>query len=166
MSYIEKDAILVNSLDDKFRYLLWRIWDTTMPVAGFIGLNPSEGNGHDDDPTIKRMVSFAKDAGCGGLFIGNLFPFITPYPYKLKGKLDLLENNDKYLKLMKVICNPDRIFFCWGASKYAAVERVDIIKNLFPKANCFGFNKNGSPKHPVRLNAKTNMKSLDKAQLI
>ena len=37
----------------KYRYKLWRIWDETLPLAMFIGLNPSTADEVKDDNTVK-----------------------------------------------------------------------------------------------------------------
>ncbi len=58
-----------------YRYALWRIWDDAKPLVMFIGLNPSTADETEDDPTIRRCISFAQNWGYGGLYMANLFVF-------------------------------------------------------------------------------------------
>lgn len=50
----------------KYRYVLWRIWDDDKPRVMFIGLNPSIAGAIIDDPTIRKVIGFAKRWGFGG----------------------------------------------------------------------------------------------------
>lgn len=58
------------------RFALWRVWDKTLDNLFFIGLNPSTAEHYRDDPTIRRLIGFAKAWGFGGLFAGNLFNLV------------------------------------------------------------------------------------------
>ena len=73
---MEKGAVLHRGK----RYQLWRIWDPSLPLVLFILLNPSVGDASQDDPTLRRLVYFAKKFGFGGFYVGNLYTEITPYP--------------------------------------------------------------------------------------
>ncbi|GHX72979.1 hypothetical protein VCSRO16_3593 [Vibrio cholerae] len=59
----------------KYRYALWRTWDSDKPFAMFIGLNPSTADEKNDDPTLRRCINFAKSWGYGGVCMANLFAF-------------------------------------------------------------------------------------------
>ena len=48
------------SYNKKHRYSLKRIWDKDKPKALFIMLNPSLADNYQDDPTIRRLIKFAK----------------------------------------------------------------------------------------------------------
>ena len=83
-STIKRHALL--SKDKKYRYSLKRIWDKDKPKVLFIMLNPSLADNYKDDPTIRRLIKFAKLYGYGGFYVGNLFSYITPYPSELLDK--------------------------------------------------------------------------------
>ena len=53
------------SEDRKYRNALWRIWDSKKSLVMFVGLNHSSANENTDDPTIRRVISFAKAWGYG-----------------------------------------------------------------------------------------------------
>lgn len=140
------------SEDRKYRYCLWRIWDENTPKVMFIGLNPSTANEDKDDPTIRRVVQFATDWGYGGVFMLNLFAWVTAYPEELKKCQDPLGDNDKWLGVISDQC--PIIVFAWGNFKEAQ-ERAEQVKKMFPNANCLHLNKNGSPKHPLYVKGDT-----------
>ena len=79
---MKKHAVI--SQDNKYRYQLSRIWDNEKPTVLFIMLNPSTADADADDPTIRRVVNFAKSWGYGGVFVGNLYAFRSTDPKGLK----------------------------------------------------------------------------------
>ena len=82
----------------RYRYKLWRLWDDTRPEVMFIMLNPSTADATADDPTIRRCIGFARAWGYGGVRVGNLFAWRTPYPQALRSALDPIgRHNDSAL---------------------------------------------------------------------
>lgn len=130
----------------KYRYVLWRIWDKDKPMVMFVGLNPSTANEYSDDPTIRRVKAMAKNWGYGGVYMTNIFAFVTPYPEELLACADPVHDNDLWLPRVKRLC--DKIIFAWGNFKEAQ-ERAKAVIAMFPDAECLHINKNGSPKHPL-----------------
>jgi len=130
----------------KYRYVLWRIWDPDKPVCGFIGLNPSTADDITDDPTIRRVKRFASDWGYGGVYMLNIFAFVTPYPHILAKCPDPVKDNDKWLVNIGQKC--DKIIFCWGAFKEAE-SRAREVEKLFTNPFCLNINYDGSPRHPL-----------------
>src|SRR5947209_6307215 len=82
--FLDNNNGAVFSEDRKYRYVLWRIWDTNKDIIQFIGLNPSTANEMHDDNTIGRIKNFTHDWGYGGFYMTNLFGLVTPYPEDLK----------------------------------------------------------------------------------
>ena len=72
------------SLDGHFRYSLSRIWENKLPKVLFIMLNPSIANSKKNDPTIRKIISYSKSWGFGGLYVGNLYSHISPYPKDIR----------------------------------------------------------------------------------
>lgn len=138
--------------DRMYRYYLWRKWDVKKPVIMFIGLNPSTANEISDDPTIRRVVSFARSWGYGAVYMMNLFSFVTAYPEELLKAKNPVGDNDMYLNVIGKMCSAT--VFAWGSFKEAK-ERAEIVMNMFPSATCLGINKNGTPKHPLYVAGKT-----------
>ncbi|MCB0280523.1 MAG: DUF1643 domain-containing protein, partial [Calditrichaeota bacterium] len=72
------------SRDRRYRYALWRTWADGNDSVLFIGLNPSQADEKENDPTIRRCISFAQDWGFSGCIVVNLFAYCTAYPGELK----------------------------------------------------------------------------------
>lgn len=135
-----------------YRYRLWRFWDDS-PKIMFIGLNPSTANADTDDPTIRRVVRFAQDWGYGGVYMMNLFAWVSAYPKDLLTCDDPLGDNDWHLRDVAALCD-NNICFAWGAFKQNK-ERAKLVVMMFPRAVCLGITADGSPKHPLYVPAKT-----------
>jgi hypothetical protein len=135
-----------------YRYALWRKWDAAKPMVMFIGLNPSTANEASDDPTIRRVISFAKTWGYGGVYMLNLFAIVSPYPEVLITASNPLGNNDAYLSEFGSISKD--IVFAWGSFKEAK-DRANKVSAMFPNAKALHVNKDGSPKHPLYVKGDT-----------
>lgn len=133
------------SVCGEHRLWLYRIWDETRPMIMFIGLNPSTANETEDDPTIRRVKAMAKAWGYGGVYMMNLFTYISTDPKKL----DIINGNintaDFFLK--KLAGKSKDVVFAWG--NFNVFGRDTHVKAMFPNAKCLHINKNGSPKHPL-----------------
>ena len=66
-----------------YRYSLTRIWDNSKEKILFIMLNPSTADFKMDDPTIKKIVKFSDKWGYGGIYVGNLYAYISTNPKKM-----------------------------------------------------------------------------------
>lgn len=142
------------SEDRHYRYALWRIWNENKPPVMIIGLNPSRAHESKDDQTIRRVMRFAYDWGYGGVYMMNLFAWVTPYPEELDLAKDPLGDNDGWLERVAVDCQI--VVFAWGAfgdgkGRQNIRDRVEAVKALFPGAYCIRKTKGGHPEHPSRL---------------
>lgn len=140
------------SSDRKYRYALWRVWDRSKPLVMFIGLNPSTANEIDPDPTITRVMNFARDWGYGGFYMMNLFGIVSSKPAIPLTDPDPLGDNDQWL--WKIAGQCERIVFAWGVFKQARA-RAEEIKKRFPGAYCLKKTKEGHPWHPLYVAANT-----------
>lgn len=129
----------------KHRLSLWRIWDNHKPLIMFIGLNPSTADAENDDPTIRRVKGMAKEWGYGGVYMMNLFTFISTDPDKLNILEGNLSESDIWLLCIGRIC--ERIVFAWG--NFQVHGRDKEVKAMFSERWALHINKNGSPKHPL-----------------
>jgi Uncharacterized protein conserved in bacteria len=134
------------SMAGSYRYSLWRIWDSDKPKIMFIGLNPSTADKKRDDPTIRRVISFAKQWGYGGIFMLNLFTIITSDPRALRNCPDRDRKADEFLQIYDYLVQ--RVVFAWGNFKESKERSQEVIR-MFPNAYCLKKNKDGSPRHPL-----------------
>ena len=142
----ERGAIISDC--GQYRYRLWRTWDASKPIVGFIMLNPSTADAEQDDPTIRRCIGFAKSWGYGGLEVGNV------YAYRATDPRELLKVADPYgpVNLEHLFNIRDRcelLVAAWGARCDPGDGR-EMIRSL-RGMRAFGFTANGSPKHPLYL---------------
>ncbi len=133
------------SKDRRYRYALWRIWDEEKPNVMVIGLNPSRADESVDDPTIRRVRQLAASWGFGGIYMLNLFAWITPYPEELTSCVDPIAENDDKLQAYSNKCQ--QIVFAWGVTETNGRDKKML--SMFPKAKCIAINLDGSPKHPL-----------------
>ena len=129
----------------KHRLMLYRRWHYDKPMVAFIGLNPSTANTLTDDPTIRRVKKMAFSWGYGGVYMLNLFTFISTNP----NLLNIAEGNspDSNRILQTVASLSDKIIFAWGNFNVHGRD-LEVI-NMFPNAYALHINRNGSPKHPL-----------------
>ena len=112
-------------------------------------LNPSTADANKDDPTIHRVISFAKSWGYGGVYVGNLFAFCSTDPKGLKYVTDPIgKNNIQYIQTMVVLV--DKIIYAWGNNQ----KEPKWLSELVPTPYCIDISKKGVPKHPLYLNLK------------
>lgn len=156
---IFRDALF---LTKKHRLYLTRDWDCNLPKILFIGLNPSKADGKDDDPTIRRCISFARRWGYGGMVMMNLFLFVTPYPEELIGENAGMYQAINLNKMENIKC--EDVVLAWGSFKILRQHESHIqrVIDLFPNAYCLGRNKDGNPKHPLFLKSTTKLTLFNK----
>ena len=136
----------------KYRYKLWRIWDDTLPLVMFIGLNPSTADEINDDHTVNNVGKIAKSNGYGGFYMMNSFPFVSTDPKQLT---DLTNNDVNDMSLLEVSNKCEDIVFAWGSFKIMKeTNRDKQLINMFPNSKALKINKDGSPKHPLYCSSK------------
>ena len=140
-----------------YRYALWRRWSDAPPVL-FVMLNPSTADDSQDDPTIRRCISFSKQWGHGGIIVGNLFAFRSPYPNDLQTATDPIgpENN---LWLERLAKQSTAVVGAWG-NHGRHMNRGQEVAALFPNMRCLGLTKLGQPRHPLYVAADTPLVSV------
>jgi len=141
-----KSALL--SEDGKYRYTLDRVWGAGKPVV-FVGLNPSTADAQVDDPTLRRMIGFAKRWGFPGVTVVNLFAVRLTYP---AGLLDVEDpvgpNNDEVLA--DAAGKAGLVVVCWG-NHGVFKNRCGEVARILPPAKCFGLTLLKQPAHPLYL---------------
>jgi hypothetical protein len=115
----------------------------------FIGLNQSTADEVEDDPTIRRCVSFARSWGYGGLVMGNLFAYRATKPAEMMAANDPVgaENDEHLLALAR---DARIIVAAWG-NKGAYQGRSMEIKALIPSLHALTVTTAGQPGHPLYL---------------
>lgn len=141
-----------------YRYELTRLWDSALPELLAVMLNPSTADAAIDDPTIRRLVSFAKRDGFGGLRVLNLYALRSVDPAALWAKDSVGPENDERLATALKAASRAPVLAAWGASRWAKRRAFKVLR-LVPAARwvCLGTTRDGSPRHPLYVKGNQSM---------
>lgn len=138
----------------QYRYILSRDLsvDLAFGKAVFVMLNPSTADATEDDPTIRRCIGFAKQWGCSGLIVANLYALRSTDPKQLWKHSDPVgPKNDGILRALAQ--QPAAIVCAWGAN--AKQDRVKTFYDFMVADGadllCLGTTISGAPRHPLYL---------------
>lgn len=156
----EPPAIL--SADGIYRYTLLRRWLFGKGRCLFIMLNPSTADAINDDPTVRRCISFAKQWEFKELMVTNIFAFRATDPAEMKAHpAPIGPENNAYI--LKAVGEADRIVAAWGVHGSHLNRGMQVLEMLKGKdVKCLGTTKDGQPRHPLMVAYKTNLVSLEK----
>lgn len=148
-SLITVEAVF--SENDKYRYMLTKVWDKNKPKAVMIGINPSKATHLKGDNTATNAMNYFIDNGYGTMIIVNLFAFMSTKTEGLSKREKLFEDlNNDYIK--KACEKADMVLVAWGyAKKHIDKDRkqeVDKILDQYRhKVKCFKTTENKKPCH-------------------
>lgn len=140
------------SADRTKRLLLWRSFDQSKPLLGFVALNPSKADEKRNDPTTTRNCERARREGFGGVLMGNLYDHVARYPADLKwaGYPCSYENWDTLLRIAG-LC-PTVVLACgqWARPEdFAELVKQFRAAPAQPRLVHLGLTKSGLPRHPL-----------------
>jgi hypothetical protein len=144
------------SVCGRYRYVLWRCWDTSLPRVMFVMLNPSTADAIDDDPTIRRCVGFARSWGMGSVWVCNLYPWRATNPRDLPSGPEVhgevasgLYVNDIFIK--DTATRSTKIIVAWGTKIGPCETQPKHVMDLleFRQVETLGLSKTGQPLHPL-----------------
>jgi hypothetical protein len=150
----DESAWAMTSPDNVYRYALGRCWAPGLPVFDVTMINPSTARHDVPDPTMSKVVHYAKQEGCGSILIRNLAALSSSNKADLKLPMDVVgPRNAEVLDL--------RPFYAlrvaaWGNFPSEFVRQrllasMGHVKSL-SALHVFGFNeKTSEPKHPLYL---------------
>ncbi|WP_153976914.1 DUF1643 domain-containing protein [Paenibacillus xylanilyticus] len=137
----------------KYRYLLSREWDASLPRLLYVMLNPSTASHEEEDQTSKQCLYFAKKFGFGSLEIVNLYAIISTDPNQLKFVHDPIgDENDKFI--LEAASRATTIIVSWGEKHFINQRHNKVARLLTSKGHqlhCLGIAKSGHPRHPSRM---------------
>ncbi|WP_051421227.1 DUF1643 domain-containing protein [Paenibacillus massiliensis] len=137
----------------KYRYLLSREWDPSLPKLLYVMLNPSTASDNEEDRTSTQCLYFAKKFGFGALEVVNLFALISKDPEQLQKVEDPIgEENDKYI--LEAAKRSKTIIVAWGGKHFINQRHTKVARLLTSEGyelSCLGMAKSGHPRHPSRM---------------
>jgi hypothetical protein len=135
----------------KYRYVLWRIWDYTLPVWLYCMLNPSTATELKLDPTLKRQRQRAINGGAGGMVVTN-----SGAIRETKSKIAIRDidpigpYNEWWIRHIAPTC--DMHIAGWGpmAKKFGGDQLVArALGEAGVQLHRLELSKGGFPKHPL-----------------
>ncbi len=157
------------SADRLYRWRLWRRWDHG-PVLMVIGLNPSTADEHQDDPTVRRCIGFARAWGFAGLRMFNVFAYRATDPRQMIAHMQGLSQaafkgvvgtNVRKIRTYAEITidGGGAVLAAWGNHARQFDMSATVRWNLYSRAEgvrrldvaCLGRTQSGEPKHPLYL---------------
>jgi hypothetical protein len=137
----------------RWRYLLWRCWDETKPVANFLMLNPSTADEFKLDPSCTRARNYAERWGFGALVVTNIFGWRSTDPKAMKTAKDPVgRGNDA--AIVQAAKGAKLVVCAWGNHGLHA-ERAERVKALLNQEgialHVLRMNGAGQPAHPLYL---------------
>jgi hypothetical protein len=139
-----------------YRYWLHRSWVSGRGWVTFIMINPSTADASKNDPTMHKVIAYAKSMGFNGVIVVNLYAARSPDPETLLELDDPVGRqwNDEYIKL--ALSESERVICAWGAHRL--IHRRDyqvlkLIKAVGMTPECLQRGKHGTPAHPLYLPA-------------
>lgn len=148
-----RNAVLDASL--LYRYVLFRgRGDAQSKTVVWIMLNPSTADGLQDDPTIRRCMSFTEAWNCNRMLVVNLFAYRTSNPDVLwqaqQAQVDIVgPANDLYIA--RALRDATHVIAAWGSQRNAQ-PRVDQLLNDTLRDQellCLKQTREGHPAHPL-----------------
>lgn len=156
LPFVHKDALI--SPCGLYRYWLLREWDASLAVLPFVMLNPSTADAEQDDPTIKRCMTFARRNGFGGIIVANLFAFRATKPADLWKAADPIgpDNDAMLLRVATSVAHSSAsrapIVCAWGSDgsdKGRDHRALIILRAAGAELRCLGTTSRGAPRHPL-----------------
>ena len=140
----------------RYRYWLHRRWSDD-PGVVFIGLNPSAADAQQDDPTLRRIMGFARDGGFGQVTVVNLFAWRAKQPAMLRQTADPVgPRNDYWLRRLTRSGEP--VVVAWGNDgRYQGRDRT--VLGMLAAPLCLGVTTAGSPRHPLYTKASCELQA-------
>jgi hypothetical protein len=128
-------------------------------VVLFVPLNPSKADERVDDPSVRRMIGFARGWGFRMLEVANIFALRTTNPLELYEHPDPIgPENDDHIRA--AVDRAGIVVCAWGnhgefMDRGAAVLQL-IRQGIDPwLIRCLGVNMSGQPRHPLYVAAAT-----------
>lgn len=147
------------SPDGLYRYALGRSWDAELwdgerPILDAFLINPSKADHRVDDPTVRKLIHFGKQEGCGGLLLRNLGAWRATDPRELARVSDPV--GPRNLEVLAL--QPSGLALslaAWGGFPSVGVRRrlvgsMGAVK-VRTTLHVLAFANSGEPRHPLYL---------------
>lgn len=147
-------AILSPAQDDGssiYRYLLWRIFDPTLPRLVVLMLNPSRATHLEGDRTVDGLIRRARRMGYGSIFVINCFAYRATDPDDMRLADDPVgPANDN---IIGIVLDQDVDLLCaWGVNATHRGREKEVkcaISSGRARPHVLRLCASGAPEHPL-----------------
>lgn len=137
----------------RYRWWLQRRWDPDRPPLLFVGLNPSRADGQRDDPTLRRLLGYARSWGFGSLEVLNLFALVAPVPALLHQAGDPVGwGNDGWIRRRLRLMPEATVWIGWGnQGRWRDRDRqvLALLAACGRRPLALATTATGMPRHPL-----------------
>ncbi len=149
---------------ENYRYTLTREWPRQLAGGRgsitWVMLNPSTADAVHDDPTIRRVCRFSREAGYDSLTVVNLFAWRSSQPGQMRGCVDPVGPRNVEA-LEAAFYGAAAVVFAWGAWWSANRNRIaanpppveQMVRRCGHAPLCLGMTVAGGPRHPLYVRA-------------
>lgn len=137
---------------ERFRYRLWRIWDSDKKPCAFIGLNPSTATEAVSDNTVTRCIRFSEAWGYGGLFMLNIFAFRATQPKDMYACGEPIGGPRNDAAILETVAQCGVVVAAWG-NHGLHLNRGEAVRAMIPGLRALRITGQGCPQHPLYLPA-------------
>ena len=121
----------------------------------WVGLNPGPGDRDTGSrPALRRVASWARREGCAAIVVVNLFSLRSADPTTLQATTDDIVGDRTDATIHAASRDARITLAAWGANKMVRLRSAEVLE-LLDNPLCAGVNKNGEPRHPLYVPAKT-----------
>jgi len=153
MAVIASDSGAVFSRCRRWRYLLWRRWDASRPIANFLMLNPSTADEFRLDPSCTRARLYAERWGYGALIVTNLFGWRATDPGDMKAAREPVGRaNDA--AILRAAREAAIVVCAWGnhgAHRERSARVLALLRETGIELRALRVTGAGEPAHPLYL---------------
>lgn len=139
--------------DKKTRFFLAREWNPMLPRLAACMVNASRADSECDDPSVRKMQSFARSWGFGSVSVVNVFPLVATNPKELRGRVETAEESMTNLQFILSAAERCDMFVCaWGRNGLIE-DRADLVLESLRRVDLYAIRllKDGTPEHPLYL---------------
>lgn len=141
--------------DGRFRLVLLRVWDESLPRLAVVGLNPSTAGKEHDDPSMRKIVGFAIRHSYGSVVMVNLSDYCATDPRNLfAAGCPRSEHCDTHI--VEAVRGRDTLV-AWGSNtrrepmKARAASVLWMIRQHSPRVMALKVTTDGIPHHPLMI---------------
>lgn len=157
----EWGAVLSPEVDGfaPYRYLLWRVFDPSLPLLVVLMLNPSKATHEQGDRTIDGLIRRAARMGYGGIVVANCFAYRATDPADMKKVEDPVGPvNDN---VIGILLSQDVDLLCaWGVHATHRDREKEVrcaISSGRARPHVLRLCVSGAPEHPLYIPAATGL---------